>query len=68
MLCAGIEPREVLEALLAGQYSRSALKGGQVSPTYIIQMSKVPQSATWRHFQAVTTLARVRKSSLVRVP
>jgi hypothetical protein len=52
---------EVLEVLIAAQFSRDALKGSQVSPSYIIQMSKILESATRRHLAAIQTLARVRK-------
>ena len=52
---------EVLEALIAAQFSRDAAKRSRVSPTYIIQMSKILESATRRHLAAIQTLARVRK-------
>jgi hypothetical protein len=51
---------EVLEALLAAQYQRGAI-GSRIGPSYILQMSKILESATKRHLAAVLTLARVRK-------
>ena len=51
---------EVLEALIAAQYGRD-VKGRRVGPDYILQMSKILESATRRHFAAIQTLARVRK-------
>ena len=52
---------EVLEALIAAQFSRDAPKGSRVSPSYTIQMSKILESATRRHLAAIQTLTRVRK-------
>jgi hypothetical protein len=59
---------EVLEALLAAQYQRDA-KGSRVGPNYILQMSKILESATRRHHAAIQTLVRVRKlqSNMPRV-
>ena len=51
---------EVLEALIAAQYQRD-VKGPRVGPNYILQMSKILESATRRHLAAIQTLARVRK-------
>ena len=51
---------EVLEALVAAQYQRD-VKGSRVGPDYILQMSKILESATRRHFAAIQNLARVRK-------
>jgi hypothetical protein len=55
---------EVLEALISAQF-RTDLKGAQksvrVTPAYILQMSKILESATRRHLQAIQGLARVRK-------
>ncbi len=52
---------EVLEALISAQYRRGANKAQRVGPDYILKMSKILESATRHHMQAVTTLARVRK-------
>ncbi len=52
---------EVQEALIAAQFSRDATKGSRVSPSYIVQMSKILESATRRHLAAIQTLGRVRK-------
>jgi hypothetical protein len=53
---------EVLEALIAAQYSRN-LPGHakRASPAYLIAQSKILESATRRLMQAIQTLARVRK-------
>jgi hypothetical protein len=53
---------EVLEALIAAQYSRN-LPGHakRASPAYLIQQSKILESATRRLMQAIQTLARIRK-------
>lgn len=52
---------EVLEALISAQYSRHVAGAKRVSPTYLLQQSKILESATRRHMQAIQTLARVRK-------
>ena len=52
---------EVLEALISAQYGRDVGKGARSSPTYILQQSKILESATRRYMQAIQTLARVRK-------
>jgi hypothetical protein len=51
---------EVLEALIAAQYQRD-VKGPRVGPDYILQMSKILESATRRHLAAIQSLARVRR-------
>ena len=51
---------EVLEALIAGQY-RVGRKESRVAPDYIIQQSRILESATRRYLAAVRELARVRK-------
>jgi hypothetical protein len=54
---------EVLEALLCAQYRRNT-NGETVrraSPSYVLQMSRILESATRRNMQAIQTLARVRK-------
>jgi hypothetical protein len=51
---------EVLEALIAGQYRRG-VEGPRVGPDYIIQQSRILESATRRYLAAVRELARVRK-------
>ena len=54
---------EVLEALVAAQYRRprGGEKAARVPPSYVLQMSRILESATRRHMQAIQTLARVRK-------
>jgi hypothetical protein len=52
---------EVLEALISAQYSRHVGDGKRASPTYLMQQSKILESATKRHMQAIQTIARVRK-------
>ena len=54
---------EVLEALIAAQYHRprDGEKVARVPPSYVLQMSRILESATRRHLQAIQTLARVRK-------
>ncbi len=55
---------EVLEALIAAQYHRprdGGEKPARVPPSYVLQMSRILESATRRHVQAIQTLARVRK-------
>lgn len=52
----------LLEILLAGQYRRDAVDGlKQLSPPYLIQQSRILESATRRYFAAIRELARVRK-------
>jgi hypothetical protein len=51
---------EVLEALIAGQYQVNR-KESRVGPDYIIQQSRILESATRRYLAAVRELARVRK-------
>ena len=52
----------LLEALIATQY-RKNVEGGpeRLSPSYILQQSRILESATKRYFAAVRELARVRK-------
>ncbi len=54
---------EVLEALVAAQYHRprGEEKAVRVPPSYVLQMSRILESATRRHMQAIQTLTRVRK-------
>jgi hypothetical protein len=52
--------REVLKALIAAQYQRD-LKGARLGPYYIIQQSRILESATRRYLAAIRELARVRK-------
>lgn len=57
---------EVLEALVSAQYHPrlESEKGGKVeraSASYVLRQSKILESATKRHMQAIQTLARVRK-------
>jgi hypothetical protein len=51
---------EVLEARIAAQYQHD-VKGSRVGPDYVLQMSKILESATRRHLAAIQTLARLRK-------
>jgi hypothetical protein len=52
----------LLETLLAGQYRRDAGDGlTRLSPSYLIQQSRILESATRRYFAAIRELARVRK-------
>ncbi len=51
---------EVLEALIAMQYQRDT-NAPRLGPDYILQMSKILESATRRHFAAIQALARVRR-------
>ena len=52
---------EVLEVLVAAQFYRDATKGSQLPPSYIIQQSRILESATRRYLAAIRELARVRK-------
>jgi hypothetical protein len=52
----------LLEALLAGQYWRGAGDGSvRLSPSYLIQQSRILESANRRYLAAIRELARVRK-------
>ena len=51
---------EVLEALIAMQYQRD-IKSPRVGPDYILQMSKILESATRRHLAAIQAFARVQR-------
>jgi hypothetical protein len=51
---------EVLEGLIAAQYQRD-VKAHRVAPTYVIQQSRILESATRRYLAAIKELARVRK-------
>jgi hypothetical protein len=52
----------LLETLLAGQYRRNAGDGSErLPPAYLIQQSRILESATRRYFAAIRELARVRK-------
>jgi hypothetical protein len=51
---------EVLEGLIAAQYLRD-VKAHRVGPGYIIQQSRILESATRRYLAAIRELARVRK-------
>jgi hypothetical protein len=53
---------EVLEALIAAQYARNLPAHAKLSsPAYLMQQSKILESATRRLMQTIQTLARVRK-------
>src|SRR5215207_2625878 len=51
---------EVLEGLIAAQYQRD-IKAHRVAPTYVIQQSRIVESATRRYLAAIRELVRVRK-------
>jgi hypothetical protein len=52
----------LLEVLLASQYHGNAVDGSKrLSPSYLIQQSRILESATRRYLAAVRELARVRK-------
>jgi len=52
----------LLEVLIASQYQRSVTDGDKrSSPSYIIQQSRILESATRRYLAAIRELARVRK-------
>lgn len=52
----------LLEVLMAGQYSRAAaVDNKRVSPSYIIQQSRILEGASRRYLAAIRELARVRK-------
>ncbi len=51
---------EVLEGLIAAQYQRE-VKAHRVAPAYLIQQSRILESATRRYLAATRELARVRK-------
>ena len=52
---------EVLEGLISAQYHRNAGKSACVPPGYILQMSRILESATRRYLAAIRELVRVRK-------
>jgi hypothetical protein len=52
----------VLEAVLAGQYRRVVGDPSErLSPSYLLQQSRILESANRRYLAAVRELARVRK-------
>ena len=51
----------LLEVLIATQYRRNAGDPERLSPSYIIQQSRILESATRRYLAAIKELARVRK-------
>ena len=52
----------LLEALLASQYRRNVGDASErLSPSYLIQQSRILESATRRYLAAIKELARVRK-------
>jgi hypothetical protein len=51
---------EVLEGLIAAQYQRD-VTAHRVAPTYVIQQSRIVESATRRYLASIRELARVRK-------
>jgi hypothetical protein len=52
---------EVLEGLIAAQYHRHTDKTARVPPGYVLQQSRILESATRRYLAAIKELARVRK-------
>jgi hypothetical protein len=52
---------EVLEGLIAAQFYKGAPKSSRLPPSYIIQQSRILESATRRYLAAIRDLARVRK-------
>ena len=59
----------LLEALLASQYRRDAGRPSErLSPAYLIQQSRILESATRRYFAAIRELARVRKLEATAPP
>jgi hypothetical protein len=52
---------EVLEGLIAAQYYKGAPKSSRLLPSYIIQQSRILDSATRRYLAAIRELARLRK-------
>ena len=59
----------LLEVLLASQY-RKNVEGGpkRLSPSYLIQQSRILESATKRYLAAIRELARVRKLQATAPP
>jgi hypothetical protein len=52
----------LLEALMAGQYRRNVGDGPErLSPAYLLQQSRILETATRRYLAAIRELARVRK-------
>jgi hypothetical protein len=51
---------EVLEALIVGQYQRD-VTAHRVPPAYVIQQSRILESATRRYLASIRELARVKK-------
>jgi hypothetical protein len=51
---------ETLEGFIAAQYQRD-VKAHRMAPTYVIQQSRIVESATRRYLAAIRELARVRK-------
>ena len=58
---------EVLEGLIAAQYDRN-IDTHRVPPPYILQMSRILESATRRYLAAIRELARVRKLEATAPP
>jgi hypothetical protein len=56
----------LLEALLATQYRRNVGDASErLSPTYLLQQSRILEAATSRYLAAIWELARVRKLQAV---
>jgi hypothetical protein len=51
---------EVLEGLIAAQYQRD-VTAHRVAPTYVIQQSRIVESATRRYLASIRELAKVRR-------
>jgi hypothetical protein len=58
---------EVLEGLIAAQYQRD-VTAHRVPPTYVIQQSRIVESATRRYLASIRELARVRKQLQASTP
>jgi len=59
---AKTEAIALLEALLATQYLRNVGDASErLSPTYLLQQSRILEAATRRYLAAIRELARVRK-------
>src|SRR5215218_8826555 len=59
----------LLEALVATQYRRDVGEGpARLSPSYLIQQSRILDSATKRYLAAIRELARVRKLQATAPP
>lgn len=58
----------LLEALLSTQYRKNAESSERVPPSYLLQQSRILESATRRYFASIRELARVRKLQATAPP